>query len=105
MKHPDSSGLVKIGLLQTACSADAAANLKKTLAAAERAVKSGAKIICTQELFRSQYFCQSENHECFKLAETIPGPTTEVFQKFAKSRFENSLQRAGFFAAAGGALK
>ncbi len=84
MKHPDSSGIVTIGLLQTACSADAAANLKTTLAAAERAVKQGAKIICTQELFRSQYFCQSENHECFKLAETIPGPTTEVFQKFAK---------------------
>ena len=84
MKPSDSSGLVKIGLLQTACSADAAANLKKTLAAAERAVKAGAKIICTQELFRSQYFCQSENHECFKLAETIPGPTTGVFQKFAK---------------------
>ncbi len=84
MKHPAPSGLVKIGLLQTACSANAAANLKKTLAAAERAVKQGAKIICTQELFRSQYFCQSENHECFKLAETIPGPTTAVFQKFAK---------------------
>ena len=84
MKPSDSSGPVKIGLMQTACSADAAANLKKTLAAAERAVKAGAKIICTQELFRSQYFCQSENHECFKLAETIPGPTTDVFQKFAK---------------------
>ncbi len=84
MKHPDSTGTVKIGLLQTSCSADAAANLKTTLAAAERAVKAGAKIICTQELFRSQYFCQSENHECFKLAETIPGPTTDVFQKFAK---------------------
>ena len=84
MKPSDSSGLVKIGLMQTACSADAAANLKKTLAAAARAVKAGAKIVCTQELFRSQYFCQSEDHECFKLAEKIPGPTTEVFQKFAK---------------------
>ena len=84
MKRPNSPALVKIGLLQTACSANPADNLKKTLAAAERAVKQGAKIICTQELFRSQYFCQSEDHEFFKLAEKIPGPTTSVFQKFAK---------------------
>ena len=84
MKHSDSSGIVKIGLMQTTCSADAAANLKKNLAAAERAAKQGAKIICTQELFRSQYFCQSEDHEVFKLAETIPGPSTDAFQKFAK---------------------
>lgn len=84
MKRSDSSAPVKIGLLQTACSASPADNLKKTLAAAERAVKQGAKIICTQELFRSQYFCQSEDHDCFKLAETIPGPTTTVFQKFAR---------------------
>src|ERR1044071_1104055 len=79
-----SSSIVKIGLMQTACSADPAANLKKTLAATERAAKQGAQIICTQELFRSQYFCQSEDHEHFKLAESIPGPSTEAFQKIAK---------------------
>ena len=73
-----------LGLLQHGCSADPAANLKKTLAAAERAAKAGAKIICTQELFRSQYFCQSEDHECFKLAESIPGPSTDAFCKLAK---------------------
>ena len=60
------------------------ANLKKTLAAAERAARQGAKIICTQELFRSQYFCQTEDHEYFKLAESIPGPSTDAFQKLAK---------------------
>jgi len=63
---------------------DPAANLKKTLAAAERVVKQGAKIICTQELFRSLYFCQTEDHACFALAEPIPGPTTKTFQAFAK---------------------
>jgi len=84
MKRTDSAGIVKVGLMQTTCSADPAANLKKTLAAAERAAKQGAKIICTQELFRSQYFCQSEDHGFFKLAESIPGPTTDVFQKLAK---------------------
>ena len=75
---------IKVGIIQTACSADPKANLSNTLAAAERAAKQGAKIICTQELFRSQYFCQSENHEHFKLAESIPGPSTEAFQKIAK---------------------
>src|SRR5208283_1537582 len=75
---------VKIGLIQTACSPDPEANLKKTLALAERAARRGANIICTQELFCSQYFCQSEDHKNFKLAETIPGPSTEVFQRFAK---------------------
>ena len=75
---------VTIGLIQTACSPDPAANLKKTLAAAQRAAKQGAQIICTQELFRSQYFCQTEDHENFKLAEPIPGATTKAFQKLAK---------------------
>jgi N-carbamoylputrescine amidase len=79
-----SQNKVTIGLIQTACSADPAANLKKTLAAAQRAAKQGAQIICTQELFRSQYFCQTEDHENFKLAEPIPGPTTKAFQKLAK---------------------
>jgi N-carbamoylputrescine amidase len=75
---------VTLGLLQHACSASPAENLKKTLALAEQAAKKGAKIICTQELFRSQYFCQSENHDYFKLAEPIPGPSTVAFQKIAK---------------------
>src|ERR1700712_1972855 len=75
---------VTLGLLQHACSANPAENLKKTLALTEKAAKKGAKIICTQELFRSQYFCQSENHDYFKLAESIPGPSTAAFQKLAK---------------------
>ena len=75
---------VKIGLIQTACSPDPDANLKKTLALAGRAARHGAQIICTQELFRSQYFCQSEDYKNFKLAEKIPGPGTVVFQKLAK---------------------
>src|SRR6266403_3409751 len=81
---PDPSSTSKVGLIQTACSPDPKVNLSKTLAATERAAKQGARIICTQELFRSQYFCQSEDHKYFKLAEPIPGPTTQAFQKLAK---------------------
>ena len=83
MKRPASS-VVKLGLIQTDVSANPDANLKKTLALVERAAKAGAQIISTQELFRSQYFCQSEDHENFKLAEKIPGPSTNAFQKLAK---------------------
>lgn len=78
------SSVVRLGLLQARCSPDPAANLKKALQMAERAAKQGAQIICTQELFRSQYFCQEENHDHFKLAEPIPGPSTEAFQKLAR---------------------
>jgi N-carbamoylputrescine amidase len=75
---------VTLGLLQHACSARPAENLNKTLALAEQAARKGANIICTQELFRSQYFCQSEDHANFKLAEPVPGPSTRAFQKLAK---------------------
>jgi N-carbamoylputrescine amidase len=79
-----SASAVTIGLLQTACSANPDANLRRTLALAEQAARRGAQIICTQELFRSQYFCQNENHKHFELAETIPGPSTDAFGKLAK---------------------
>jgi N-carbamoylputrescine amidase len=75
---------VKVGLLQHACSPDAKANLANALKAARDAAAQGAQIICTQELFRSQYFCQSEDHKYFALAESIPGPSTEVFSALAR---------------------
>jgi N-carbamoylputrescine amidase len=80
-----SDRIVNVGLIQAACSPDPSANLEKTLAAAELAARNGAQIICTQELFRSQYFCQSEDYTNFQLAEPIPGPTTAAFQTLAKT--------------------
>jgi N-carbamoylputrescine amidase len=75
---------VRIGLIQSACSPNPEANLKKTLALAGRAARQGAQIICTQELFRSQYFCQSEDFKKFELAETIPGPSADAFCRLAR---------------------
>jgi N-carbamoylputrescine amidase len=75
---------ITLGLLQHACGAVPEKNREKTLALVERAAKRGAKIVCTQELFASQYFCQSEDYTNFKLAEEIPGPSTRAFQKLAK---------------------
>ena len=84
MKRSRSDTTVTLGLVQTSCSASPAENLRKTLAEVERCAKAGAQIISTQELFRSQYFCQSEDHANFKLAESIPGPTTDAFCKLAR---------------------
>ena len=75
---------ITLGLLQHACAPDPGANLSKALALAERAAKKGAQIICTQELFRSQYFCQAEDYAQFKLAEAIPGPSTKAFASLAR---------------------
>ena len=81
-----SHAKVKLGLIQSHCSDDPEENFERTLRLAESAAKQGARIICTQELFRSQYFCQSEDHANFRLAESIPGPSTQAFQKLAKRR-------------------
>ena len=78
------SNVVPVGLVQTHASSNPNDNLKRTLALVEKAAKQGAKIISTQELFRSQYFCQVEDHKYFDLAEPIPGPSTQAFQKIAK---------------------
>jgi N-carbamoylputrescine amidase len=79
-----NSSTVTLGLLQMKVGPKPEENLKRTVKAAEDAAKKGAQIICTQELFRSYYFCQNEDHENFKLAETIPGPSTDALSKVAK---------------------
>lgn len=66
------------------CTNDPAANLKKAVEKVREAAGKGARIISLQELFRSLYFCQSEDVSQFALAETIPGPTTETLSKLAK---------------------
>ncbi len=74
-----------IGLIQMTCSTDPRENLAKVEARIREAASRGAQIICTQELFRSQYFCREENADLFDLAEPIPGPTTESLAKLARS--------------------
>ena len=81
------SKLVTLGLLQTYADAKPAVNLERTLHLAHQAADRGAQIISTQELFASEYFCQSEDHSYFALAEEIPnGPSTKAFCEFAKER-------------------
>jgi len=76
---------VRIGLVQMTSAADPAVNLKKALSQVRLAAAEGAKIVCLQELFRTRYFCQTEDAKNFDLAETIPGPSTEAFSRAARS--------------------
>ncbi len=77
---------VTVGLIQMSCGPRPEANLKKAVDRIRDAAKKGAQIVCLQELFRSQYFCQTEDVEPFKLAETIPGPSTEALGKVARQK-------------------
>ena len=75
--------IVKIGLVQMACGEDAGANMKTAEQGIRQAAGQGAQIICLQELFRTPYFCQTEDPEHFKRAEEIPGPSTQAMSKLA----------------------
>jgi N-carbamoylputrescine amidase len=77
---------VKVGLVQMSCGENPAANLTKAVERVAAAARKGAQIVCLQELFRSRYFCQSEDQRNFKLAETIPGPSTEALSELARAR-------------------
>src|SRR5256885_1434895 len=74
---------VKVGLIQMSCVENKASNLEHAINKIKEAAAEGAQIICLQELFASLYFCDVENYENFKLAESIPGPSTEVLNKLA----------------------
>jgi len=74
----------KVGLVQTAVSADLDRNLQRTVQKVGEAAAKGAQVVCLQELFRSPYFCQKEDAKLFDLAETVPGPSTEALSAAAK---------------------
>ena len=74
---------LRIALVQMSCEAEPQRNLDKALTRIGEAAARGAKVICLQELFRSRYFCQSEEARSFDLAEPIPGPTTEALGAIA----------------------
>ena len=84
MKSKKHSSIVRIGLVQMACDADPAKNLKKAAQQIKLASAEGAKIVCLQELYRTPYFCRTEDSKNFDLAEGIPGPSTQALSKIAK---------------------
>ena len=76
--------IVNIGLVQMSCTNDTASNMAKAINGIRTAASKGANIVCLQELFMSLYFCDKEDYAPFKLAEAIPGKSTEMLQTIAK---------------------
>ena len=74
----------KVALVQAQAHKDRERNLKEALLSVETASALGANIVCLPELFLTKYFCQSEDTNCFDLAEPIPGPATDRFCVEAK---------------------
>ena len=74
----------KIAIIQTKVSNNEKINIKNSIDKIKLAAKKKAKIICLPELFLSPYFCQTENHSKFKLAEKIPGKKTILYCELAK---------------------
>lgn len=72
-----------VALVQMYCGAVPQENLGSAIAKVEEAARRGAKVVCLPELFRSQYFCQTEDTALFDLAEPVPGPSTEALGKVA----------------------
>ena len=74
----------KIAIIQTKVSNNEKLNIRNSINKIILAAKKKAKIICLPELFLSPYFCQTENHSKFKLAEKIPGKKTILYCELAK---------------------
>ncbi len=74
---------VQVGLVQMSCVADKEANLNKAIEKIREAAAKGVQIVCLQELFTSLYFCDVESYDNFRLAESIPGPSTDALSKIA----------------------
>jgi N-carbamoylputrescine amidase len=73
-----------VGWVQQSCTRDREENIRKSLEGIRECAAKGAKLVVLQELHTGIYFCQAEETEMFDLAETIPGPSTEVFSAIAK---------------------
>src|SRR5215471_800338 len=79
-----AASTTRVALIQMSCGPDPEANFDKAVSRVPEAARDGGQIICLPELFRSQYFCQAEDHKYFELAEPIPGPSTESLGKVAR---------------------
>lgn len=73
-----------IGLVQQKGDENRQVCLDRTITGLREASNDGAKLVLLQELHMGLYFCQEENHQLFDLAESIPGPTTDILGKLAK---------------------
>ncbi len=78
--------IFRLAVVQMRCSPDPGENLHKACAMVREAADRGAQVICLPELFRSQYFCQSEDHANFALAEPVEGPSARALRAIAQEK-------------------
>ena len=76
--------MTEVALVQMQCGPEPEKNFARSLEFIRDAAKRGAQIVCLPELFRSQYFCQTEDHANFALAEEIPGRSTSTLSELAR---------------------
>ncbi|MDL2247822.1 carbon-nitrogen hydrolase [Bacteroides sp. OttesenSCG-928-J23] len=74
---------LKAGLIQQINGASVQDNINKLTASIKECARAGAELVVLQELHNSVYFCQTENTNLFDLAETIPGPSTDIYSAIA----------------------
>ena len=74
---------MKIALLQDKAHSSPEEAAAVTEIAIAEAAANGAKIVCTQELFLTEYFCWKQDPAFFNLAHPVPSPITERFQRIA----------------------
>jgi len=74
---------LKVGIIQHSNTADNQNNISKILTKIKDLANKGAELIVLQELHNGLYFCQTEEVNTFDQAETIPGPSTEIYGKAA----------------------
>ncbi len=72
------------GLVQLGCRSDSSANINCAVAGIREAAAHGAELIVMPELHNHLYFCQIEDPDLFDLAESIPGPSTDIFGALAR---------------------
>ncbi len=77
---------MKVGIIQQANTGDIQTNISRLEQKIGELAKEGAELIVMQELHNGLYFCQTEDTNVFDQAESIPGPSTDLFGAMAKER-------------------
>lgn len=75
---------MKLALIQMQMHTEPQENLRRASEKIAIAAAQGADVLCLPELFNTPYFCRTQDPAHFKLAEPIPGPTTETLRALAK---------------------
>jgi N-carbamoylputrescine amidase len=73
-----------VSAVQQPCDKDRQENLDFSIEKIHEAAEANADLVVLPELHLGPYFCQNEDYNNFDLAQTIPGPATEILSTVAK---------------------